>query len=515
MTQRPSKIWRDVLVTYGAQAWIAVMAIAFVPIYIQYLGIEAYGLIGLFATLQGILIVLDLGMTPTVMREIARFTGGERHVTDVRDLLRSIEIASVSIAIFTMLAIWASSDWLAHSWFRSQSIPASEVARVLIIMGFVSALRFVEGIFRGAILGLQQQVLYNVIAATMATLRAIGAIAVLAGLSRTLHAFFIWQGIISLVSLTALGIATYRALPRGERGGRFSIAVLRDIRRFAAGMIGISVLAMLLTQIDKILLSRLLGLTEFAHYMLATVIAIALETIVAPVFQAVSPRLSRLHAAGDEAGFIDLYHGAAQLVSVTAGTAAFVLIGFSEIVLLAWTGDAALSKEVAPLLKLLALGYLCNILMWMPYQAQLAFRWTGLTLRMNMVAVVVIVPSLLWAVPRYGAISAAFAWVTFNFSYVVIGIYLMHRRILKSEKWRWYLGDVAAPLASAALVLLVSGWLFSSLATNRLGQIAFLVVSGILALIGAAVAAPTLRSHGYQMVLQRRTRRAGVEVPRI
>ncbi len=507
MSDRPSLIWRDVLVTYGAQAWIAIMGIAFVPTYIAYLGIEAYGLIGLFATLQGILIVLDLGMTPTVMREIARFTGGERNVTEVRDLLRSIEIAAVTIATVTMITIWASSDWLAHSWFQSQSIPASEVARVLIIMGFVCALRFVEGIFRGAILGLQRQVLYNIIAATMATFRSVGAIAVLAGISSTLDAFFVWQGAISLATLSALGVATYRALPPGERGGKFSVVVLKDIWRFAAGMLGISVLAMLLTQIDKILLSRLLSLTAFAHYMLAAVIAIALETIVAPVFQAVSPRLSRLHALGDKAGFIDLYHGAAQLVSVTAGTAALVLIGFSDIVLLAWTDDLILAKHVAPLLRLLALGYLCNILMWMPYQAQLAYRWTALTFRMNLIAVLVIIPALLWAVPRYGAISAALAWVTFNGSYVVIGIYLMHRRILVHEKWSWYRDDVALPLASAGSVLVIFGWLLLPFATDRLGQIIFLSVSGAVAMLCAATAAPGLRDQARQLIANRRTRK--------
>lgn len=61
------KIWRDVLVTYGAQAWIAIMWIAFVPVYIRYLGIEAYGLIGLFATLQGVL-YSGHGLRPATIR---------------------------------------------------------------------------------------------------------------------------------------------------------------------------------------------------------------------------------------------------------------------------------------------------------------------------------------------------------------------------------------------------------------------------------------------------------------
>lgn len=498
---------RDLVVTYAAQAWIAVLGVVLVPVYIRYLGIEAYGVIGLYATLQGMLVILDLGMTPTLTREIARFTGGERDVVGVRDLLRSIEIVAAGVGLIAALVIWAGSDWLAHSWLRAQSIPEPELTRALTVMGVVAALRFVEGIFRGAILGLHRQDLYNAIAATMATLRGVGAIVVLATVSRTLDAFFVWQGIVSIFTLAALVMATYAALPRGDRKGRFSLDALKSIWRFAAGMVGISLLALMLTQIDKILLSRLLSLTALGHYMLATVAASALEMLVAPLFQAVTPRLSRLQASGDEADFVTLYHTGSQLVTVTAGAAGLVLIGFPDLVLTAWTSDPVLSIKVVPLLRLLALGYLFNVLMWMPYQAQLAYRWTGLALRINVVAVVLLVPALLWAVPRFGAISAATVWVVLNAGYVLVGVHLMHRRILRHEKWRWYWHDIVVPLACAGGVIAVLRWIlatqFDGRIEGRIAQIAALIFISSTALVAAALAAPLLRSHGLRLMAER------------
>ena len=65
---------RNVLANYVGQGWSALMGLAFVPLYIRYLGIEAYGLIGVFAVLQACLSLLDMGMTPTLNREMARFT---------------------------------------------------------------------------------------------------------------------------------------------------------------------------------------------------------------------------------------------------------------------------------------------------------------------------------------------------------------------------------------------------------------------------------------------------------
>ena len=39
-----------------------------------------------------------------------------------------------------------------------------------------------------------------------------------------------------------------------------------------------------------------------------------------------------------------------------------------------------------------------------------------------------------------------------NSGYVLISISFMHRRLLPTEKWRWYLEDVGQPLAVALLV---------------------------------------------------------------
>jgi O-antigen/teichoic acid export membrane protein len=88
------------------------MGLAFIPVYIKYLGIEAYGLISIFALLQAWLTLLDMGMTPARSREMARFTGGAHNAQLIRDLLRSIEIIGFGMAILVALGIWAASEWL-------------------------------------------------------------------------------------------------------------------------------------------------------------------------------------------------------------------------------------------------------------------------------------------------------------------------------------------------------------------------------------------------------------------
>src|ERR1019366_6384617 len=111
---------RNVVANYLGQGWRALMGLAFVPLYIKYLGIEAYGLIGIFALLQAWLGLLDMGMTPTLSREMARFTSGTHSAQSIRDLLRSIEVVGLGVALVIAVGIWVASGWLASDWLRAE-----------------------------------------------------------------------------------------------------------------------------------------------------------------------------------------------------------------------------------------------------------------------------------------------------------------------------------------------------------------------------------------------------------
>lgn len=468
------------------------MGIAFLPLYIRYLGIEAFGLIGLFAVFTAALAVLDLGMKPTLGREMARFTGGHHDTQAIRDLLRSIEWIGIGIAILITSVIALGSNWLASGWLQIDQLPISTVAQALTIMGLVVALRFVEGIYRSSIIGLQRQVSYNIVSGIMATFRAGGAVLVLGWVSPTIEAFFYWQALMSLLTLVALGWLTYAAIPGDGRDGRFSIPALRGIWRFAGGIFGITVLGMMLTQIDKVLLSKLLSLTDFGFYALAAMVAGALYMVVAPVTQAWYPRLCELHARNDAEGIVTAYHSAAQLVSVVAGSMAIVLILFSESILLVWTRDAELAERVAPILSLLMMAHLLNTLTHVPYYTQLAHGWTGLILRFGVIALAVYAPVIMWVTPRYGAEGVALSLVILNMGYLGFVVYFMHRRILRREAVHWFFYDLLRPLGAAFIVggTVKLAWWGGDAAMATLGV---LFMSSVLSIGAAAGASEVVR----------------------
>jgi O-antigen/teichoic acid export membrane protein len=483
---------RNLIANYLGQGWTAIMALAFIPLYIRYLGIEAYGIIGLFALLQAWLGLLDMGMTPTLAREMARFTGGSHSAQSIRDLLRSIEVIAFGIALLIASGIALSANWIATTWLQVEELPVEVVVQAFVVMGFITAIRFMESVYRSSIVGLQRQVLLNVVNSMMATLRGIGAVVVLIWVSASIEAFFIWQGLVSIATLMILATTTYASLPRADRAARFSMEALRSVWSFAGGMLGITFLSLLLTQVDKIILSKLLSLNDYAYYTLAAVIAGALYTFISPITQAIYPRLCELVARNEKEILIETYHKGAQLVSVIGGSVAIVIILFSETFLRLWTQDNELSVRTTTLLSLLMLGNLLNGLMWVPYQAQLAHGWTSLSVRINIVAVALVVPTILWVTPRFGAEGAAWAWVSLNAGYVLIGINFMYRQILVNEKKRWYLQDVLAPLFVGVIISSVFGLIWN-VEKNNINEMIKLILITLTTLAATIITAGKVR----------------------
>ncbi len=444
---------RNLIANSISQVFIIVLGIIFIPLYIKYLGVEAYGLVGFYSMLQAWLSIFDMGVTPMLGREMARFTAGIHTPQSIRNLVRSVEIIVISIAFILAIALWLSSVWISTEWLQIQSFTVAEVANIIAIMGVIIGLKFCEGVYRSAIIGLQEQVWISLINAGLQILRYVGAIVMLAQVSPTVECFFIWQLFVSFLTLIVFQVKLNTSLPAAAKKATFSKQSLVSVWRFAGGMVGITFLSLLLTQVDKLLLSHVLGLEQYSYYMIATTLSGAIPLMIGPITQAIYPRLVHLHANNDTQELVIAFHKGAQLVTIITAPAVLILSLFPENVIYIWSGDAGLAKVVAPILRILVIGSFLNGLMWIPYQTQLAYGWTNLTIRVNTLAVVVLVPAVLLLVPIYGVNGAAWIWLSLNIFYVSIAAHLMFRKILNEEKWKWYLNDILKPVIVGLIVI--------------------------------------------------------------
>jgi O-antigen/teichoic acid export membrane protein len=481
-----------ILANFGGQAWAALMGVAFVPVYVRILGIEAFGLIGFFLSLQAFFTVLDMGLSATLSRELARhqYAGSQANVQ--RDLVRTLEWLYWPTGLLIALGVYLLSGLIASQWLRPVSLSTEQAARAITLLGLSAGLQWPAGFYAGGFRGLERQVALNGLNAAFATLRNGGAVVVLLYVSPSLEAFLWWQvGVSALQSLVS-GTTLWRLLPTGI-GPRFRSERLREIHAFALGLAAIAILSFLLTQADRILLSTLLSLNEFGYYTLAVTVASALSVVVQPFFAALYPRYSGMVATGSEKKLVVLYHQSNQLLVVVVGAIASVMALFAEDLLQLWTNDPIIAAKSGVVLSILVIGTALNGLMNLPYALQLANGWTHLTLIQNMLSVLVFLPAIWWFGSNYGGPGAALVWVALNLSYLMIGIPLMHRRLLKNELRTWYLKDTIPIVVVAAAAATLARVMFPVTLVGITGA-ATLVAVGLTTLGITAFASPILRS---------------------
>jgi O-antigen/teichoic acid export membrane protein len=472
---------RNLLASYLGNGWAALVGVAVLPMYLRYLGIEAIGLVGFLGTLQAWLLMLDLGLAPTLNREMARFSAGEQTAKSIGEVLRTLELVALMVAVSVFIAMAALSAWIASEWLQLGALPVEAVSTALIIMGAGIAAQWLSALYRAALFGLQHHVWVSTLAASLATTRAVSTLAVLAFVSPTVTAFVVAQAGISFVETWLLARRVRGSVPRGADPPRFSWTTLKALWRFAAGLALTGLFGTLLTQFDKIILARVLPLEQYGYFTLAMTIAGAFALIIVPIFNIAYPRFSNLVAKKDAGALAEDYHKFSVLLSVVVISSVLVVATFSREIIYLWTNDNTLSENISPVLTVWLIGTGLNGLMHIPYAAQLAHGWSRLAMGANAIAAAIMIPAILYWVPKYGPIAAAWIWVGVNFLFLLAVIPVMHLRILRHQEKRWYINAVVNPAFSgltAVLLIQVAGTGFYP--ENRLIQIFYLLLVMLL-----------------------------------
>ncbi len=494
-------IKHNILANYVGKFWTALMSFLFVPLYIKFIGIESYGLVGVFASLQAIFGLLDMGLSTTLNRELARLSASPETAHEMRDLVRTLELVYWGIALLMAVTIFGLSTPLAYYWVNSVQVSVTTVHHAILLMGGIIAFQWPLRFYAGGLMGIQKQVLLNIIDIGAMTVRAIGAIFILSHVSPTIQAFFIWQFVVSGIHTSLTALFLWNRLPKAKSSAHFQKQMLVRIWHFAAGLTGISILTLLLSQVDKILLSKLLSLEKFGYFTLATFVATTLYRFIEPIYSAVFPRLSQLVSLQDENGLTELYHASCQGMAVMIIPPSIVLALFSSEILLLWTGNAITVEHTYQIVTLYITGTALNGLLHIPYALQLAYGWTTLALYSNIFAVILLIPLIVVLVSLYGAIGAAIAWIILNIGYVFVGINIMHTRLLTGQKWRWCIDSLGKPLVPALTIAVI--WRIGlSNSLSRGAMLLYLAGVSMTTFCAAGLATPFTRSWLVHRLIQ-------------
>lgn len=482
---------REVVANYASQFYVTAAGIVVVPIYLRYLGAEAYGLVGVFALLQAWFQMLDMGLSPTLAREVARFRGGQIDALELCTTLRALEIVFLGIAGLGTISMVVGSDWIATQWLRAQQLPEGLVSSCLTLMSLAVPLRWMSGLYRGAVNGFERQVWLAGFNSVIATLRFPGAIAAMTIFGSNPLIFFAYQLALALVEVGLLVGMSYRLLPAAPgRTRRLSWESLGRLGQFSGAVAITGMIWICITQFDRLLLSRYLPLTDFGYFTLAVTVANAVMLLSAPMAQILMPRLARLHAQGDTAQMLAIYRRATRVVAALVSSAGLFLATFSERLLWVWTGDAHAAHAAAPVLALYAVGNACVAMAAFAYYLQFGFGTLRMHLIGNIGLALVMLPCIWWAAGNYGAVAVGTVWLAAMVTYLVLWVGITHRKLVPGLHAAWFLWDVLPPFVAAATLAAVLGSAVPS--SPARGETFAALSASVLAMVAVSAAAAWL-----------------------
>lgn len=447
------------LASFSGRVVYAIASLATLPFFAGSLGVEVVGLIGFFNTLLMVMMVLEGGLTSSLINLIAK-NNQKKSYAPKRYEMHSCSVINSFFIIFFVLGVIVSSSvgflapYLAEQWLNAKDLPVSVISDSIEWMGVFVGLNFLVVVAQGVLAGREQQVSMNFFYVVYAVFRTVGVVLLFLVLDEFASAvgYFKLQVCFQAVYLISLLVVVYKG------GGAVIFRVKPNLRffmngsKYSASIFALSITSVLVVQFDKFYLSGFVSLDDYAAYSLASTIAGVPYVLSSALYSVLFPRFSTCIAKGRleevEGIFRSAICGVAILMLVFC-----IAIWMFSIIPLRLLFDYNLAEDVSSVLPTLIVGVAIQSLLMVPFALQLANRWTTLALRLNLLLVPIFLILLPLMVKEMGVVGAAYAWLVYNGLSFFGTIFFMVRRFEYIASSFWVIRRVLGFMIPASLVI--------------------------------------------------------------
>ncbi len=489
-----------ITINFISQLWIAVSGLIFIPYYISILGVEAYGVISYFTMFIIWVNIFEFGITPTLNREMASYSAGGYSCHSICELLYSMEIVCLILATGIGISFFYISNYMLDGLVKTVQISTLEISASLTSISLVIALRFFENIYRGSLLGLEKQISYSLINATMSTVRHGGALLVISEISSTIELFFIWQALVSIISVFILKMILHRAMPKTNVNINFSFDSIKKVLKFTKGIAVYGILDLLFSQIDRLFLSNNLTMEQFGNYTIALTIAGSIVMIAIPITQLVYTRMIGFVVSGDIKELYKLYFRASQVITLIISPAVLINHFYAKEIIFIWTGNIDIANNVAPILSILVLSTFFSVLIQIPLHIQFAFGKLKILIINILIVMILIIPIFKLINPIYETKGIIWVLILFNLTLLFLNIIYVQKKIFVMEIKSFLINCLFVPFGLIFFIFSIADFFKPITIVSRYEWALFLFATLIFALSISGVF--LLLTNTYKFILK-------------
>lgn len=349
-------IVKNTFATLVAKIWFSLVGLLLTPFILTVLGPSAYGIWILIPVLAGYFGLLDFGFATSFAKHIAEYDarGDQRGVNGVftAGLAFYLGLTATAIAV-----VFLGSD-LILDYLRIPSDLAAD-ARFALQVGIIAFLASnLIVVYLSVINGLQQMHVSNAIMIFMSGCNTAGCVLVLM-VGFGLRGLVVNQLVTHVIGIVATAYFAHRLYPGLHFRARLIPAYFPVLFRYGLNLQVSNVAVLVNFHFDKLLISRVLGMSSVALYDLGSRIPASLRTFPTLFLSVLTPATSELEARRGRGDTYELFFRASKYVSVVAFPLLLGAIATGPAMIQAWVGDAY--PRSASILRILCVGYLLNV----------------------------------------------------------------------------------------------------------------------------------------------------------
>jgi len=423
-----------------------------IPLVTVTLGTEALGLVGVYTTLQAMLGLFDLGLPMAANHRLAIMISRDAAPIRQAVMVRTLEVLFWSMAALFLLLGLALHGPLAASWLNIVVLPRATVETALALMVVATAIRFPATFYTNVLFAYDRHTYPNAVTAISAMLRIGTALVALLVFQVGIVGYFVIQLVGSFAEVLFLVGGVW--LVHTHRWVRPQFAVLRDIAAMAGGLTLVSLTAVVLSQIDKVILSKVLTLGEFGLYSAGYTLAVGLAALSYPVGNAVFPQLSRsLTGKNEEAARI--VRAATELTILILVPLGCVMIVQTGPVLDLLFAIKTVPDALASILPLMMLGGIAQGFVTLPHLYQVAAGRVATVVWINLALLAPYAVLILVSAKAAGIGGAAFAFAASNIARLLVHWGVLCGSNRAAPVWRPAIGVALAAIAGGLILALM------------------------------------------------------------
>ncbi len=406
---------RNAVSSFISLAWLNLLSMLVIPIYVRLLGPTSWGIIAACSSLQLMFTFIDLGFSQIVPRWVARESSDTEAL---RRYIRVFQKIYGGLALGGFMILQLAAGPLASRWFN---VPQEQMPRLELcirLIAFQLLFQFANNLYVSVWHGLQLQIQANLRTCLFGTLKHGLAVAVLVYAAPVPTYYACAFSTVAFAELgTSWWVTRRRGLLQAVAGEDLPLRpFLKEAAMLSAGIIvGLSV-----SQLDRIVLSRTVSVESFGIYVVVANLAMAFLALQAPLTRAYFPLLAQ------EAKQLGRVHPATLRRLLLGNTAlcvipALLVAVWAEQVLRLWVHNARFVElGVAPL-RLLLVAMCFNALYNCFYQVIIAYGRAHLIIKINAICLVMGIATTAAFVSHPALWLGGLIWAVTAFTQLLLG----------------------------------------------------------------------------------------------